>query len=422
MDDVASSPPAENAARARAALKGVFGYDSFRTGQCDVICAALTGRDCLAIMPTGAGKSVTYQLPSHLLPGCVLVVSPLVALMADQVSGAQRRGLRAASVDSTRPDRERERTMAAALSGGLDLLYCAPEGLPRVLDSLSNHGAVSLLAIDEAHCISEWGHDFRPAYRALSAARERLGVHVLAVTATATSRVADDITTSLGMRDPLVWRGTFFRPNLRLCALRKDRLADARDDVVGVVRAHEGSSGIVYCLSRRGAGALATHLRRRGIAAGVYHAGMPDDQRAEVQSAFASGAIGIVVATIAFGMGIDKADVRFVVHADMPGSIEAYAQEIGRAGRDGAPSDCVLLYSWADVKRRDALCAALPPKRRAAAKSRVREVYRFAASVACRHRSLCAHFGERLAPCGSSCDSCGAVSATALARGRRSGC
>lgn len=404
---VATLTQRPTAADALEALRSLYGHDSFRPGQAEVLEAVLAGRDCLAVMPTGAGKSVTYQLPARLLPGCVLTVSPLLALMRDQVDAASRRGLRVASVDSTRPDAERLAALSSARARTLELLYCAPEGLPRVVGELAGHHAIGLLAIDEAHCISEWGHDFRPAYRRLLDARARLGVPVLAVTATATTCVADDIVTSLGMRDPFVWRGSFQRPNLRLHARAKDPLRDPRQVVLEVVRAHEGDCGAVYCLSRRGAGAMATWLRRAGVNAGVYHAGMPAHERAEVQEAFLGGELDVVVATVAFGMGIDKSDVRYVVHADLPSSLEAYAQEIGRAGRDGRSADCVLLYSWSDVRRRDALAADLPAARRAVMRCRSREVYRFARSGACRQRMLCAHFGERIDDCGDGCDSCG---------------
>jgi ATP-dependent DNA helicase RecQ len=397
----------------RAVLGAAFGHDAFRPGQREVIDAVLAGRDALAIMPTGAGKSVTYQVPALCGMAPVLVVSPLVALMRDQVAGAVRRRIRATWVDSTLERRERRERLAAAAEGSVDLLYVSPEGLDGVLDSTV--ARFGLLAVDEAHCISEWGHDFRPAYRAIGGVRARLGgVPVLAVTATATRRVADDIVASLGLREAFEWRGSFKRENLRLAVCEKDALTDARRRALAAVQAHEGSSGIVYCLSRRDAGALATYLRARGVSSAPYHAGMDPLERASIQAAFSSGEVAVVVATVAFGMGIDKADVRFVVHADLPGSIESYAQEVGRAGRDGAWSDCLLLFSWADVRRRAVLASTLPPERRRAVRARIGEVYRFASGSGCRHVRLCAHFDERVARCGNACDDCGGPSGASM--------
>jgi ATP-dependent DNA helicase RecQ len=396
-----------------AVLRAVWGHGSFRPGQLEVVSEVLAGRDCLAVMPTGAGKSVTFQLPARAAAVRVLVISPLIALMRDQVAGAVARGLRATWVDSTLARADRDARLDGVRRGAWELVYVSPEGLPGVVEDLRGH--VGLIAVDEAHCISEWGHDFRPAYREIGRARGSLGgVPVLAVTATATSRVASDIIRSLGLRDPYVWRGSFFRPNLCLAARAKDRLTDARRTILQLVDSHGGASGIVYCLSRRDAGALATYLRAHGRTAAPYHAGMGSDTREQVQAAFASGEVATVVATVAFGMGIDKADVRFVVHADLPGSIEAYAQEIGRAGRDGRDSDCLLLYSWSDVRRRLAMMSGLTQDRRADVRERLLDVYRFARGELCRHRALCAHFGEDLGHCGGACDACGGPGATEM--------
>lgn len=396
-------------------LRSVWGHDAFRPGQREAIAAVLAGRDCLAVMPTGAGKSLTYQLPARAAPVSVLVVSPLLALMRDQVAGAVRRGLRATWVDSTLTRVERRARLDGCRSGAWELVYVSPEGLPGVVEDLRGH--VGLLAVDEAHCVSEWGHDFRPAYRRIAAARSALGdVPVLAVTATATHRVALDIAGSLGLRDPFVWRGSFLRRNLRLAARRKERSLDTRTSVLAAVRAHAGESGIVYCLSRRDAGALTTFLRVHGATAAPYHAGMEPAVREQVQGAFAANEVRTVVATIAFGMGIDKADVRYVVHADLPSSLEAYSQEIGRAGRDGRPSDCLLLFGWGDVRRRLAMSAALAEDRRLDLRERLLETYRFALAGGCRHRALCAHFGEEVDRCRDACDGCGGPSASEMLR------
>ena len=397
-------------------LQERFGHADFRAGQREVVAAVLSGRDALAVLPTGGGKSVTYQLPAAVSGRCSLVVSPLLALMRDQVSQARHRGLRAASIDSTLDSAERARTLADARDGRLELLYAAPEAVSRLAADLGGAGVFGLFAVDEAHCISQWGQDFRPEYGMLAAAHALLApaAPMLAVTATATSRVERDITASLGLRDPFVFRGSFFRPNLRLCAIRKDGARDGRDAVAALTRACEGGSAIVYRLSRAGANSLAGWLRRRGIAAHAYHAGLDAERRAFVQEEFLSGRCRVVVATVAFGMGVDKPDVRLVVHADLPGSLESYAQEVGRAGRDGLISDCVLLYSWDDVRRRERLARDADPDRRAHLRTAVREVYRFAAAGSCRQRALCAHFGEAVTPPCGACDACGAVSASRL--------
>ena len=393
-------------------LRARFGHEGFRPGQREVIDAVMGGRDALAILPTGGGKSVLYQLPAAATDRCSLIVCPLIALMYDQVGQATRRGLRAASVDSQMDAETRARVIAGVRSGTTELLYVAPEGLPRLASDLGRSDSFGLFAVDEAHCVSQWGHDFRPDYRALADARERLAPEspLLAVTATATARVALDITESLRLCAPFVFRGSFFRSNLRLSALRKDGAGDARDLVAALLRAHGVGSAIVYRLSRAGSTSLAGWLRRHGVAALAYHAGLDGGQRAFVQGEFLTGRCRVVVATVAFGMGVDKPDVRLVVHADLPDSLESSAQEVGRAGRDGQPSACVLLYSWSDVRRREALAEDAAPDRRAVLRAAVREMYRFAAGASCRQRALCAHFGEDVsAPCGA-CDACGALS------------
>jgi ATP-dependent DNA helicase RecQ len=416
MGDCASEHEAVGLPDLDRVLRERFGHSGFRPGQREVVVSVLSGRDTLAVLPTGGGKSVTYQLPAVTSGACSLVISPLVALMRDQVSQAQRRGLRAASVDSTLDAAGRARIITDAREGRLDLLYSAPEALPRLAADLGGAGAFGTFAVDEAHCISQWGCDFRPDYRILAQARCGLapGSPLLAVTATATARVERDIIASLAMRDPFVFRGSFFRPNLRLCALRKDRARDGREAVAALLRGRREGSAIIYRLSRAGATSLAGWLRRRGIDAHAYHAGLDTEHRAFVQEEFLSGRCRVVVATVAFGMGVDKPDVRLVVHADLPDSLESYAQEVGRAGRDGLSSDCVLLYSWSDVLRREGLARDAPPERRAYLRTAVREMYRFAAGGGCRQRALCAHFGEAVAtPCGA-CDSCRAVSAGRL--------
>lgn len=401
-----------------AVLRARLGHGAFRPGQREIVEAVLAGRDTLAVLPTGGGKSLTYQFPALVTGRCSLVVSPLLALIRDQVESAERAGVRAAGVDSTIPAGERAAVLAELRAGRLEVLYASPEGLPRLARELGGSALFGLFAVDEAHCVAHWGHDFRPDYLRLAEAKRALAptAPLIAVTATATIRVRDEIVASLGLSDPFVHVGTFFRRNLRLAAWRKDAATDAREAVAALLRAHEGRSAIVYRISRSGAASLAGWLRRRGVPAAAYHAGLDPEERARVQDAFIDGSCRVVVATVAFGMGVDKADVRLVVHAELPGSLEAYAQEVGRAGRDGLDSDCVLLYSWSDVQRREALVSDLPPDSRLAAVRAVREVYRFAAAGACRQRALCAHFGEKVRPPCGACDVCGAVHAGRLLR------
>jgi ATP-dependent DNA helicase RecQ len=387
-------------------LHDVFGHAAFRPGQREIVSAVLGGRDCIGVMPTGAGKSLTYQIPARILGGTTLVVSPLIALMKDQVDAMARVGLRAAFLNSTLAPEERRDRIRALRRGEIEILYAAPEGLEASVGGALEGVPLSLIAVDEAHCISHWGHDFRPAYRNLSGLRARFGAPVLALTATATAEVVRDIAGQLGMRDPLLVRGSFFRPNLTLHAVKKGEGPRTRDAVLRFVRGRGRESGIVYALSRRSVEETADELRRHGVRAAAYHAGLDAETRTRVQDAFQAGAIDVVAATVAFGMGIDKPDIRFVVHRDLPRSVEAYYQEIGRAGRDGEPSTCVLFYSWVDVLGWDRLVADADPRVSTWQRRQVREVFRLAEADGCRHQALVGHFGEAIDACGDACDRC----------------
>jgi ATP-dependent DNA helicase RecQ len=359
-------------------------------------------------MPTGAGKSLTYQIPARILPGTVLVVSPLISLMKDQVDALERAGFRATVLNSTLDGATRRDRLARLRRGEYELVYVAPEGLEAGLRGSLAGLRVSLVAVDEAHCISEWGHDFRPAYRRLCGLKQQLGgPPVLALTATATRPVVRDIIRQLGMVKPDGWKGSFFRPNLRLTVHKKGDGRGSRKDLLAFVRRRRGESGIVYTLSRRNVESLATFLCSAGVRAVPYHAGLDDAVRTRHQDAFARDEVDVVVATIAFGMGIDKSNVRWIIHRELPRSIESWYQEIGRAGRDGLASECVLLYSWADVISHRALQETIEdPTARAAARRSSTAAFDLAEAPGCRWRSLVAHFDETIDACGSSCDVC----------------
>jgi ATP-dependent DNA helicase RecQ len=366
-------------AAARRVLRDVFGYTEFRPGQAEVISAVLEGRDTLAVMPTGGGKSVCYQVPALLEnEGITLVVSPLLALMKDQVDALHAMGVAAAAINSSIPVEDQRRTLAEAAEGRLQLLYVAPERFGNGSFVAALRGIrVALLAIDEAHCISQWGHDFRPSYRELGGVRQQVGnPPVVALTATADPRVREDILLRLQLRAPVVHVAGFDRPNLRFEVQRVSSLKEKSQAIADELRALKQESAIVYCGTRKRVEEVTDFLQRSGVKCARYHAGMEDNDRKRIQDAFARDTLRVIVATNAFGMGIDKPDVRMVIHHDMPDSLESYYQEAGRAGRDGEPARCILYYSPRDRSLREFFIEMAHPEAQ-----RVVEVYRALASA-----------------------------------------
>jgi len=388
-------------------LASVFGYHSFRPHQEGIIEAILGKRDAFAVMPTGGGKSLCYQLPAHLMPGVCLVVSPLISLMKDQVDAARANGLEAAALNSTTSDRERAVTAQGLRRGELKLLYVSPErfNLEGFREWLRNF-PISFFAIDEAHCISEWGHDFRPDYLALSRiVSDFPGIPVAAFTATATPRVAEDIVSRLGLRDPFLVRASFNRPNLFYQVTPKDQL---EEQLLSFIGEHREESGIIYRTTRKDVERTVLMLKAKGFQARAYHAGLSDEDRSSAQEAFRRDDCSVIVATVAFGMGIDKSNVRFVVHGDLPKNLEGYYQETGRAGRDGEPARCVLFYSRLDMGQLTRIAEGMTdPAAQETAMTQLRQMIRFAEQDGCRRVALLRYFGEQYQEdhCGN-CDVC----------------
>jgi ATP-dependent DNA helicase RecQ len=401
----------QDSARALHVLRETFGYPAFRGAQGAVVDHVVAGGDALVLMPTGGGKSLCYQIPSLVRPGTGVVVSPLIALMQDQVAALSQLGVRAAFLNSTLDANAARATERALLAGELDLLYVAPERLTtsRCLDLLAR-SRIALFAIDEAHCVSQWGHDFRPEYLQLSVLHERFPeIPRIALTATADPQTRKEIVARLGLASARVFVASFDRPNIRYTIVDKDGAReDARLELLRFIREeHEGEAGIVYCLSRRKVDETAAWLAGKGVRAVPYHAGMDNAARADHQARFQRDDGLVVVATIAFGMGIDKPDVRFVAHLDLPKSIEGYYQETGRAGRDGAPADAWMAYGLADVVQQRRLIEISEGsdeyKRVSAAK--LDALLGLCETAGCRRVRLLDYFGEASAPCGN-CDNC----------------
>ena len=393
-------------AAARACLSSVFGFDSFRPGQEAIIAPILAGEDVLAIMPTGAGKSLCYQLPAIVGEGLTVVVSPLIALMRDQVAQLANYGVAAAAMNSANDSDESRRVLDQIRARTLKLLYLAPERLarPETVDLLRRAG-IRRLAIDEAHCVSQWGHDFRPEYLALGDMRAALGpVQTLAFTATADAATRADIAERLFAATPRIFIGGFDRPNLMLAMRAKD---SPRRQLLHFLKDRRGDSGIIYCSSRAGCEDLAQALNEAGHRALVYHAGLDKARREANQDAFQREDGIVMAATVAFGMGIDKPDVRFVAHADLPKSIEAYYQEIGRAGRDGLPADTLTLYGLGDVRLRRQQIEDSPAsdEQKRVERQKLNALLALCEAPRCRRQTLLAYFSESSEPCGH-CDLC----------------
>ncbi|HEY2776171.1 MAG TPA: DNA helicase RecQ [Candidatus Binatia bacterium] len=388
-------------------LREVFGYDTFRPLQQEIVAATLAGRDVLALLPTGGGKSLCYQLPALLRPGLTVVISPLIALMKDQVDAMTATGVAATFLNSTLDENEARRRLRDLHDGRYRLLYVAPERLfAGTFFERLRQWNVAAVAVDEAHCISEWGHDFRPEYRRLAELRDLLpAVPLLALTATATERVRSDILAQLRLREACVFIGTFNRPNLHYRVAEKDKPSA---QVLAFVRARPRDSGIVYCQSRKSCETLAEHLVRHGVAAVPYHAGLGERARSANQDAFLRDEARVVCATIAFGMGVNKPNVRFVIHHDLPKNIEGYYQETGRAGRDGLPAECLLLFRASDVARQLAFVDEISDAhQQQVAQAQLRQMIDYGETGECRRRVLLAYFGDASPDggCGA-CDNC----------------
>jgi ATP-dependent DNA helicase RecQ len=391
-------------------LRRIFGYASFRGQQAEIVDELVGGGDALVLMPTGGGKSLCYQIPALLRPGVGVVVSPLIALMQDQVDALRQVGVNAAFLNSSLDFRAVVETERSLLRGDLDLIYVAPERLLTdrfigLLEQLIARQQVALFAIDEAHCVSQWGHDFRPEYMQLSQLHERFpGVPRVALTATADQLTRQEIRTRLGLEQARVFVASFDRPNIRYLIVERD---NPRQQLLAFLAAHQGAAGIVYCLSRRKVDETAAWLNTQGVTALPYHAGLTSADRQQHQQRFLREDGLVMVATIAFGMGIDKPDVRFVAHLDLPKSLEAYYQETGRAGRDGEPSEAWMTYGLNDVviHRQMIEESASPSAQKRVERQKLESMLAYCESARCRRVILLDYFGEQATPCGN-CDVC----------------
>ena len=391
--------------RALAVLKKFYGYESFHPMQYEVIEHVMGGNDCVVLMPTGGGKSLCYQIPALLKPGCAIVVSPLLALMKDQVDSLIANGVPAAAINSQQSEAQNREIMENVFKQNIKLLYVSPERLIADMDQWSSDMLISLIAIDEAHCISHWGHDFRPEYTQLGLVKERFpGVPIMALTATADRLTRIDLREQLGIGDAKMFIKSFDRPNISLSVVSGMSGREKLKRIVNFIEAHKGQSGIVYCLSRKNTEDMAKSLSALGINAQAFHAGMPTEKKLRIQRDFINDDLQVICATIAFGMGIDKSNVRWVIHSNMPKNIESYYQEVGRAGRDGMKADALMFYSFGDVKT--LMSFANDSGQTMVNIEKLSRMQQFAEATVCRRRMLLSYFNERYDHDCGNCDVC----------------